>query len=126
MVVGCFVVWSLLLTAVIIETGTLQKINKNKRAVVLLICIITNTACTNKGAQPIKLNVDNCDYCKMTISDGKMAAEVITKKVEYINLTILFVCMDMLQKIKIQNMPTSILLIIFHPPILLILKRHLC
>ena len=72
----------LLLTAVIIETGTLQKINKNKAgaAVVLLICIITNTACTNKGAQPIKLNVDNCDYCKMTISDGKMAAEVITKK----------------------------------------------
>ena len=37
-------------------------------------------SCGSKEAQPIKLNVDNCDFCGMSIADGKYAAEVITEK----------------------------------------------
>ena len=37
-------------------------------------------SCAKTEAVPIKLNVDTCDFCKMTIADGKYAAEVITDK----------------------------------------------
>jgi len=37
-------------------------------------------SCGSKEAQPIKLNIDNCDFCKMSIADGKFGAEVITQK----------------------------------------------
>jgi copper chaperone NosL len=37
-------------------------------------------SCAPKGAEPIKLNIDNCDFCKMTIADGKFGAEIITTK----------------------------------------------
>jgi copper chaperone NosL len=37
-------------------------------------------SCGSKEAQPIKINVDNCDFCGMSIADGKYAAEVITEK----------------------------------------------
>jgi copper chaperone NosL len=37
-------------------------------------------SCGTKEAQPIKINVDNCDFCKMSIANGKYGAEVITEK----------------------------------------------
>ena len=37
-------------------------------------------ACAKKGAVPIKLNSDGCDFCKMKIADGKFGAELITEK----------------------------------------------
>ena len=37
-------------------------------------------SCGKKEAEPIKLNSDGCDFCKMKISDGKFGAELITSK----------------------------------------------
>ncbi len=37
-------------------------------------------ACNSKEAVPIKLNIDQCDFCKMKISDSRYGGEVITKK----------------------------------------------
>lgn len=37
-------------------------------------------SCSTKEADPIKLSVDGCDYCKMKIADGKFGAELITTK----------------------------------------------
>ena len=37
-------------------------------------------SCGTKEVQPIKLNTDGCDFCKMTIADGKFGAELITEK----------------------------------------------
>ena len=37
-------------------------------------------SCGNKEAEPIKLNIDGCEFCKMKISDGKFGAELITSK----------------------------------------------
>ncbi len=72
----------LILTAVIIETGILRKFKKVKTVslILLFLNITVLNACNSKNAQPIKLNSDNCDYCKMTISDGRFGAEVITQK----------------------------------------------
>ena len=37
-------------------------------------------SCSVDKPIPIKLNADNCDFCKMGISDGKHGAEIITQK----------------------------------------------
>jgi copper chaperone NosL len=37
-------------------------------------------SCSGDKPIPIKLNTDNCDFCKMGISDGKHGAEIITQK----------------------------------------------
>ena len=37
-------------------------------------------SCAGDKAVPIKLNSDNCDFCKMGIADGKCGAEIITRK----------------------------------------------
>lgn len=37
-------------------------------------------SCGSKEPKPIKLNADPCDFCKMTISNSKFAAQLITQK----------------------------------------------
>lgn len=37
-------------------------------------------SCGHSGPQAIRLNTDGCDFCRMTISDGKFGAEIVTKK----------------------------------------------
>ncbi len=43
----------------------------------LLLLIVS---CVPKSAEPIKLNADGCEFCKMKIADGKFGAELITTK----------------------------------------------
>jgi copper chaperone NosL len=38
------------------------------------------TSCGASGPQPIDLNNDNCDFCKMSISDKRFACEMVTAK----------------------------------------------
>ncbi len=72
----------LLLVAVLIETKVFQKFKKSKPITTALFIVLSITfiSCNNTSPQPVKLNVDNCDYCKMTIADGKFATELITQK----------------------------------------------
>ena len=50
-----------------------------KRLSFFLILFIT-FSCTKKEADPINLNSDGCEFCKMKIADGKFGAELITSK----------------------------------------------
>jgi copper chaperone NosL len=72
----------LMLVATLIESKVLQKFRKNKSAAAALLFILSLSlySCNTTDAEPIKLNVDHCDYCKMTIADGRFAAELITQK----------------------------------------------
>jgi copper chaperone NosL len=73
----------IMLFAVLMETKILSKIFKKKVAkniAALLFCSILFISCNNNEAQPIKLNTDKCDFCEMTISNGRLGAEIITKK----------------------------------------------
>lgn len=54
-----------------------------KTIIITSISILTLLSCGSKEPKPIKINSDFCDYCKMTISNGKFAAELITKKGRY-------------------------------------------
>ena len=45
-----------------------------------LLILLLSVSCKTKEADPIKLNSDGCDFCKMKIADGKFGAELITSK----------------------------------------------
>ncbi len=71
----------LLFIIVVKETNFLNKFKKqNIQPALFLILSFTLFSCANDKAVPIKLNADNCDFCGMSIADGKFAAEVITEK----------------------------------------------
>jgi copper chaperone NosL len=71
----------LLFLLVIKEANLLQKFKKsNSTAALLIFLSFSFFSCSKTEVVPIKLNVDSCDFCKMTIADGKYAAEVITEK----------------------------------------------
>lgn len=71
----------LLFVIVVKETNLLKKFKKQKiQPALFLLLSITVFSCANDKAVAIKLNADNCDFCGMSIADGKFAAEVITEK----------------------------------------------
>ncbi|MBX3163015.1 MAG: nitrous oxide reductase accessory protein NosL [Bacteroidetes bacterium] len=73
----------LLVFATAKENGWLKKLSRKKTNASLVgisFLAVVLSSCGTETVQPIKLNTDNCDFCRMTISDGKFAAEVITQK----------------------------------------------
>ncbi|MET0760555.1 MAG: nitrous oxide reductase accessory protein NosL [Flavobacterium sp.] len=71
----------LLFILVVKEANLLQRWRKPKTAAVMFFLLsLSFLSCAKTEAVPIKLNVDNCEFCKMSIADGKFGAEVITLK----------------------------------------------
>lgn len=71
----------LLFGIIVKETHLLQRFRKPKTATLLFFLVLFSfLSCSNVKAEPIKLNVDNCSFCKMSITDGKFGAEIITQK----------------------------------------------
>ncbi len=71
----------LLAFVVIKENNIKQKfIKPNIGTALLLGMTFSIISCSNYKVVPIKLNADNCDYCGMSIADGKFGAEIITAK----------------------------------------------
>lgn len=63
------------------ETHLLRRFRKqNIQPALFLLLSFAVFSCSNNKIVPLKLNVDNCDFCKMSIADGKYGAEVITQK----------------------------------------------
>lgn len=72
----------LLFIIVVKETHLLQKFSRKPKiaAALVLLLSLSFMSCGDFKVVPIKLNTDSCDFCKMSIADGKYAAEVITQK----------------------------------------------
>lgn len=51
-----------------------------KRGVSILMLLIICTGGCSVGPKPINFENDNCDFCKMVISDSRFGAEIVTKK----------------------------------------------
>jgi copper chaperone NosL len=77
-----FIVCGLLLLAAVAKETRLFGMIKSKTTVLplLLIIMFSISACDTGKPEPIKLHSDSCNFCKMTIADGKFAAEMITEK----------------------------------------------
>ncbi len=77
-----FIVAILLFIIVVIEYKfkLFRKKNTPIQVLVLLLLSSSLSACGEQKMVPISLNKDQCDFCKMNISDGKFGAELITEK----------------------------------------------
>lgn len=72
--VGC---GALLLLCLIIEILKTKKNKQTLTAATLLITLLSLNSCTPQP-EAIKLGADNCYFCKMTISDPRYGAEIVT------------------------------------------------
>ncbi len=73
----------LMLLAVLLEKKVFSKLRRVKASAMLLLMLPVSVllySCTSAQSEPIKLNKDQCDYCKMTIADGKFGCEIATEK----------------------------------------------
>ncbi|MEO7264872.1 MAG: nitrous oxide reductase accessory protein NosL [Ferruginibacter sp.] len=75
-------VGTLLLGCVILEwrRNKKRKLETNALATIILIWIATSISGCSTAPQPIRIGQDACDFCKMTISDNRFGAEIVTKK----------------------------------------------
>lgn len=66
------------------ETNFIKKLKtKNTAIASVFLLLLSLISCNNSEPETIKLNTDACDFCKMTISNGKFGAEVLTQKGRY-------------------------------------------
>jgi copper chaperone NosL len=72
----------LLLSATCKEAGLFRRFEKKRLSAFMTVCsvLILLTGCSNQEQEPIVLHTDMCDNCRMTIADGRFAAEIMTKK----------------------------------------------
>jgi copper chaperone NosL len=75
-----FVASGLLMLACIFLEKKYNKKNMMRSTAVTALLLLLLPGCGSNGPEPIRLNTDNCDYCKMTISDARFAAELVTAK----------------------------------------------
>lgn len=75
-------VGALLLAAVIFEWRRLKKMKVQVGKMALWIVGLSTLllASCNTDPEPLRVGKDNCDFCKMTISDNRFGAEIVTKK----------------------------------------------
>ena len=70
----------LLLLTVIAWRGAQSYRNKIAAAPVMGLLLLIFASSCNAGPEPLKAGVDNCYFCKMTISDNRFGAEIVTRK----------------------------------------------
>jgi copper chaperone NosL len=75
-------VGALLLGAVLLEWRRSKKLNRGNNAVItaaglLMVCFLNS--CSTKP-EAIQVGRDNCSFCKMTVSDKRFGAELVTQK----------------------------------------------
>jgi copper chaperone NosL len=69
----------LLLLTVIAWRSSKKSLSKVAGSIVASLFLISISSC-NAGPEPLKTGIDNCYFCKMTLSDARFGAEIVTKK----------------------------------------------
>lgn len=75
-------VGAILMVAVMYEWKRRRKIiiNKNTSLFIFIGWLSLAISGCNTHPEPIRIGKDNCDYCKMMISDNRFGGEIVTKK----------------------------------------------
>jgi copper chaperone NosL len=71
---------ALMLLALFTETKLFTSKKMKLKGLALVLPAALLFSCSEAKPEKAKLNVDNCDNCKMTIADAKFVAELITSK----------------------------------------------
>jgi copper chaperone NosL len=69
----------LITSIVLLVKGKRARKMKINNAALMMMAMIFFSSC-NTAPDPIKIGVDNCSFCKMTISDNRFGGEIITHK----------------------------------------------
>lgn len=72
----------ILIVCVIIEARGTIKLKKSGSLTTVILGLLTLTLFSSCSAQPkpVRIGIDQCDHCKMTVSDARFPAEILTKK----------------------------------------------
>lgn len=70
---------ALLFLVIVVWRSAKKGKTKFTKAVMAFSMIAMMSSC-NTGPEPLKTGIDNCHFCKMTISDVRFGAELVTKK----------------------------------------------
>jgi len=73
----------ILLLVTLKERGVFSRMMKKKSIaplVMLMWVVMMNTSCSQPGPKPIRLNKDECAYCKMTVTHAAFASQINTAK----------------------------------------------
>lgn len=75
------IVGAMLLLLVISELRTWRILKRSRMAIkaIAMVSLVFLNSCTT-GPESLKIGKDNCSFCKMTISDNRYGAEIITRK----------------------------------------------
>ncbi|MFA9215050.1 MAG: nitrous oxide reductase accessory protein NosL, partial [Candidatus Methylacidiphilales bacterium] len=69
-----------MLAIIIIENNLLAFINNKKTAAYIIPLVLFFSACGNVKPKAVRINYDNCEFCKMTIVDAKFACQIVNSK----------------------------------------------
>lgn len=69
----------LFITVAVLRSAKSSETKKAIPAVMAFMLLVTTVSC-NTSPEPLKTGVDNCYFCKMTISDVRFGAELVTNK----------------------------------------------
>jgi copper chaperone NosL len=75
-----FILAGILLLVSSMDAMGLLRVIKNKTLKIGILLFIGLNACNSSEPVPIRMNRDQCDYCKMRISNAQFGAELITSK----------------------------------------------
>lgn len=98
---------TLIFIVVAMETKLLNRFKKKNMvntATGLLFITLTLGSCNNSEAQALEIHKDRCNFCEMTIADGRFGAEVITTKGRAYKFDDLICLLDYLKAYKKTEM----------------------
>lgn len=69
-----------MLATIVIENNLLKFIKSKKTAAFIIPLVLFLSACGNVKPKAVRVNYDNCEFCKMTIVDAKFACQIVNSK----------------------------------------------
>ena len=97
----------LLLISIFKEKNLFKKFKRNKApGIAAFFIIFILSSCGSNGPQVILINKDACEFCKMTITDGRFMAQLLTKKgrvYKFDDLSCMLSYSNALNKTSIEN-----------------------
>jgi copper chaperone NosL len=73
-------VGAIALACVVMVWRSKRRTRSNIASVSVASMMLFSLNSCNAGPEPLKIGVDHCTFCKMTLSDNRFGAEIITKK----------------------------------------------
>lgn len=95
----------LLVAATVIEwrIDSRAKSSRSYSMVAFFVCAVASLGSCQPGPEPVKIGIDQCQHCKMTITDARFATELITTKGKLFKFDDIRCMLDFRRAAKLEN-----------------------